>query len=97
MTAVEFDPVFVYGNYVEAALWAVLGVVAALRLRNRAGVALAILLIAFGISDLVETTTGGWYKPWWMLAWKTACVIGILAIGVPAYRASRRTRARPAE
>jgi hypothetical protein len=92
MIAMKFDPVFVYGNYVEAAVWAAMGVIALLRLPTRAGVALAALLIAFGISDLVETTTGAWYRPWWLLAWKATCVIGVLAIGVPLWQRARRKR-----
>jgi hypothetical protein len=97
LTRVRLDPVFVYGNYAEAAVWAAMGVIALLRLRTRAGVGLALLLIAFGVSDLVETTTGAWYRPWWLLAWKAACVIGMLMIGLPVYRASRRGRTPPAE
>jgi hypothetical protein len=89
---VRFDPVFVYGNYAEAAVWAAMGAIALFRLRNRVGVALAVLLVAFGISDVVETTTGAWYRPWWMLAWKAACGTAIVAIGLPAYLATRRSR-----
>ncbi len=33
------------------------------------------LWIAFGVSDFVEIQTGAWYRPWWLLAWKSVCVV----------------------
>ena len=36
-------------------------------------------LLAFGASDLVETSTGAWYDPWWLFLWKAACVACLLA------------------
>lgn len=73
---------FVYANYVEAALWLTLaaGTAAAVGLgrisSRRAPVAIlaAATLAAFGVSDLVETPTGAWWRPWWLLGWKAACV-----------------------
>jgi hypothetical protein len=34
--------------------------------------------VLFGISDIVETRTGTWYEPWWLFAWKAACVVCLL-------------------
>lgn len=34
----------------------------------------ALGFFAFGISDAVEISTGAWWKPWWLLIWKIACV-----------------------
>ncbi len=78
------DPFFIYANYGEAALWNLIGVaflVAALARRAVGGAALrrtllaaAIAFIAFGWSDVVETRTGAWWRPWWLLLWKGLCV-----------------------
>ena len=75
---------FVYLNSIEAGMWIALGLgaaVQALRFRGpvrRDLVVLAIDLIAFGISDIIETRTGAWWRPWWLLAWKAACVFAFL-------------------
>jgi hypothetical protein len=38
-------------------------------------------LILFGISDFVEMATGAWWQPWWLLVWKTLCIVlGIIFI-----------------
>lgn len=42
----------------------------------------AVTFAAFGLSDVVEVQTGAWYRPWWLFAWKAACVAvfaGLLA------------------
>ena len=77
------DPLFVLSNRVEAALWlvvATLFLAAALRHRHmrRDCLVAAIAFALFGVSDLVETTTGAWWRPWWLLAWKAACVLAFL-------------------
>ncbi len=33
-----------------------------------------LVFLAFGASDLVEIRTGAWWKPWWLLTWKAACI-----------------------
>ena len=77
---------FVYLNYIEAVMWIALGLgaaVQALRFRGpgrRDLVVLAIDLIAFGVSDIIETQTGAWWRPWWLLAWKVTCVAVMLAL-----------------
>jgi hypothetical protein len=71
-------------------------VVAVLSLRRRGaaraqGLLAAFTLAAFGASDYAEIRTGGeWWRPWWLLAWKTACVLVLLTLLVLA----RRRRAR---
>ena len=37
----------------------------------------AIAFILFGISDLIESQTGAWWKPWPLLIFKGACLISI--------------------
>src|SRR3954465_8814568 len=74
-------------NYAEIGIWCAIGVaVGALALR-RSGAARPSLivasftLIAFGASDYAENRTGGeWWTPWWLLAWKAACVLILLAL-----------------
>lgn len=40
-----------------------------------------IISIIFGISDFVEMGTGAWWRPWWLLAWKGACVaVGLIIL-----------------
>ncbi len=29
----------------------------------------------FGVSDVIESFTGAWWTPWWLLVLKVACVI----------------------
>lgn len=77
---------FVNLNYIEAGMWIALGLGAAVQaLRvggpvRRALVVLAIDLIAFGVSDIIETRTGAWWRPWSLLAWKAACIVVMLAL-----------------
>ena len=70
---------FVLINRIEAGFWiaiALIMVVQAVRLPRRRGIALvaAVALAAFGVSDIVETRTGAWWHPWWLLLWKGGCV-----------------------
>lgn len=88
---------FQLGNTVEALLWWALAVallVATRRwpphpVRERLIRVLVITLMAFGVSDLVEPRTGAWYSPWWLLVWKSACVVTLVYAGV------RLARLRP--
>ncbi len=78
-------------NVFEASLWICLGIAALAAgrsRRRRAG--LAVVLIAFGISDLVETQTGAWWRPPWLLAWKAACVAILAGYAIAWLRARRR-------
>jgi hypothetical protein len=88
----KLDPTFIFANYIEAALWAALAVAAVVRRNGRASWTLACALLLFGVSDLVETRTGAWYKPWWLLVGKVLCVLAIVISGAVVFR--RRHRAR---
>jgi hypothetical protein len=83
---------FVYSNYIEAGLWIVLGSGAAAQAGDvrRDLLILEVDLITFGVSDLVETRTGAWWRPWWLLAWKAACVGVMLALLANHLRRRRR-------
>lgn len=83
-----YDPLFVHANQAEAVFWIAIGMGFAVRgetlarqperrgNRRLCWLAAAVLM-AFGASDLVETQTGAWWRPWWLLLWKAACVIAL--------------------
>jgi hypothetical protein len=79
------DATFVLCNRIEAALWIVIAIamaIAAWRRRHaRRDCAIAAIAFAlFGLSDIVETHTGAWWRPWWLLAWKAACLVAVLCL-----------------
>lgn len=88
-------------NACEVLIWVGLAVVVALRplfppvqpaqLLNEARLRrwMAIALVLFGLSDAVEIWSGAWWRPWWLLAWKAACVITVSVIGSVLYLRSR--------
>jgi hypothetical protein len=84
------DPIFIYANYAEAGLWVILAIAAFSKRTGTASIILSISLLFFGLSDLAETRTGGWYKPWWLLTWKSACVLLILTSGLITLREHRQ-------
>lgn len=51
----------------------------------------ALLLALFGLSDLVEVSTGAWWRPWWLLLWKGLCLLSLIAL----YLWHRRPTAAP--
>lgn len=67
-------------NYGEAVLWLGISFLFLFRVFRKNAVhrdlhlILVIGFFAFGISDLVEVQSGAWWRPWWLLLWKTACV-----------------------
>lgn len=90
---------FRYTNYGEAALWFVVSVLAwkasVDRKHPRDGGVLMITFIAFGISDLVETTTGAWWRPWWLFVWKALCILIVIVTVGRMWLATRRPSATP--
>jgi hypothetical protein len=68
------------GNLTEAGLWFVCTVVLAAKALKADGklqmvfFILAVGFLAFGISDVVESHTGAWWRPFWLLIWKVVCV-----------------------
>jgi hypothetical protein len=92
---------FRFLNFVEAAFWIVVAVIAVAigarrpgRVRRRCFL-LAATLIPFGLSDVVETGTGAWWRPWWLFVWKAACVAVLLALLVEHYFRRFAGRSRP--
>ena len=69
------------GNLVEAAFWMLVTVVilvkairAVVPLR-RIFFILSAAFFVFSISDLIESQTGAWWKPFWLLLIKTSCIV----------------------
>ena len=66
-------------NWIEVVLWCVIGCVFLWRAVTRCGrgrweaALLAVVFLAFGVSDYVELQTGAWWRPWWLAAWKVGC------------------------
>ena len=76
-------------NAIEAVIWmagAAWFLFLALRRRTslkRAFLIFAVTLFVFGISDVIETQTGAWYRPWGLFVLKAICVLfiaGCLAV-----------------
>ncbi len=67
-------------NRVECAIWIVAGAWVLRRTwrqaspRRAAGALATAAFAAFAVSDVAEIQTGAWYRPWWLLAWKAACI-----------------------
>ena len=49
---------------------------------RRRGLLAAGTLVLFGLSDIVELQTGAWWHPWWLLAWKAACIAILVTCAV---------------
>lgn len=86
------DYVF-YFNVFEAGLWTTLGVCAAVLAARTddSSVARRLLLIGvtfwiFAGSEVMETQTGAWWKPWWLAVWKGVCIAVLITLGTRHYR-----------
>ena len=92
------DDFFVLSNRIEAGFWIVIGLIFAVASVWKTGTTrfrcteAAIGLVLFGCSDLVEAETGAWWRPWWLLVWKVACVLVLLALLVDHWRRAQRSR-----
>lgn len=91
------DTFFVTANYLEAALWIVIGIGFLLHAMIKRGGASSLVasvaFLLFGVSDLIETRTGAWWRPWWLLALKGACLAVFLVL-LARHVAARRRRRR---
>jgi hypothetical protein len=86
---------FEIANYLEAGVWLTMSIFSATRAARtkRASLwLLALALLLFAASDVVEAQTGAWYRPWWLLLWKGVCVIVFLAILLPHVYRQRKWR-----
>lgn len=55
---------------------------------------LAAGLFAFGLSDAVEIWSGAWWRPWWLLVWKMACIVLISTTGSMLFLRARTASAK---
>jgi len=88
-------------NSVEAVVWISIGVLLLFSLKKIAVngtmkdvVVLGVLFLTFGASDVVEVHSGAWWRPWWLLIWKTLNAIGLLYFTGKLYIAERAGRHR---
>ncbi|MBX7208319.1 MAG: hypothetical protein K1X78_08425 [Verrucomicrobiaceae bacterium] len=73
-------------NLGEAALWFAIAAVIAWKRRGREELArihrcVPPAFFVFSISDLVESQTGAFWEPWWLLAMKAGCVVALVLAG----------------
>jgi len=79
-------------NIAEGLFWLLVGALFALhafrhRRRSRPPGFAALFFALFGISDFIETATGAWWRPWWLLALKGGCAAGLLCCYIVHVRA----------
>ena len=85
-------------NGCEALLWMVLAGIAVVHFRSatsnlrRASLVMAVFLVAFGISDLIEIQTGAWWRPAGLLIFKGLCLLGLTASMVRIIALERTSR-----
>lgn len=84
------------GNWIEAGLWLGVSVIMLGLALKREGPVRRVLMIAtasfivFGISDVIETQTGAWWRPTWLLLLKGACILVLFVAFRQYYRLTRR-------
>ena len=92
----------VSGNLLEAGLWASIAltlVVWAVReagRRRRLWGGLASAFLVFAVSDIIESQTGAWWRPLWLLAIKAGCLAVFLS-GAREYRNICQTERPPSD
>lgn len=80
-----FSSIHSVGNSLEAALWLVVAgmlLVAGCRRAPRRQIywLASATFVAFGFSDVVEVQTGAFWRPWWLLVWKLACIVLLILL-----------------
>ncbi len=81
-------------NMIEGFVWIAIGVCFLISLlkpaQRRTKIIAAANFIVFGFSDFVEMCTGAWWRPWWLLGWKAACIV-VMAIQLVGHIRRRRS------
>ena len=82
------------GNLVEAGIWFLCALALAWKLRGAGPLrgiygTLCAGFLVFSVSDLIESRTGAWWRPWWLLVMKAACA-AVFLFGFRAYYRVRR-------
>lgn len=84
------DDLTVTGNLIEAVLWfafaAAFAVLAyqASGPKRRLWLIQTVAFLVFSASDVIESQTGAWWRPWWLLIMKASC-IAVFLHGVREY------------
>ncbi len=69
------------GNLFEAGLWLAFTVILSVKAWQSQGrlcrifARLAAAFLVFSVSDVIESQTGAWWRPLWLLLVKIACVV----------------------
>ena len=87
------DYVFVFNSF-ESVLWLVISITLLRQAFRQPNLKGRLLLSAFGLfafagTDVVEMQTGAWWRPWWLFAWKAACMMLLVGVGIYHYRSSK--------
>ena len=86
-----------YGNLLEAGLWFAVSLILLAKLWRATGrlrrvfAILAAAFFVFGVSDLIESQTGAWWRPWWLLLLKVGCV-AVFVFGFREYYRIKNNR-----
>lgn len=86
-------------NALEAGLWAIIACGFAWQAirsaesstRKRCVIAASAFLV-FGVSDAIEISTGAWWRPWWLLLMKAACVFTLSGLFLEYRRFKRQSQ-----
>jgi hypothetical protein len=86
------------GNLIEAAVWTLVAIVLLVRSRQepvesrRIFLVLAAAFLVFGVTDVIESWTGAWWRPLWLLLLKASCVVVFLLGFGQYYRIRKRNK-----
>lgn len=83
-------------NGLEAIWWATMAIVCWWKARGKwqsVCRTAAVCFVLFAATDVIETQTGAWWKPWWLAVAKGICLIGLLGCGAWAWRIRQHTMA----
>ena len=94
MNDVLADSFFATSNYIEAGLWGTIGIGFVVHTMVKGGNATSLIAVvaffAFGISDVIEASTGAWWRPWWLLVLKGLCLAIFCALLLRHFAARRK-------
>ena len=85
------------GNLIEAVFWLLVSLVLLLKAMRAEGAlrrifsVLAGAFLVFSVSDVIESQTGAWWKPVWLLILKTACMLVFFFGFREYYRVTKRS------
>jgi hypothetical protein len=71
-------------NYFESGLWFSIALIVFLRRQNpnvelkKLAIIVSISFAFFGVSDVIEASTGAWWRPLWLLALKALCICSFI-------------------